>query len=80
MYCDKNDYAPEGKPMYKIVEEFADDRAVWAQDFLDAWDQMTRNGAESLKASPQEGWLGHYSLRGKFNKNVYSVFEDCLIG
>ena len=60
--------------MYKIVEEFADDHAVWAKDLLDAWDPMTRNGAESLKASPQEGWLGHYSLRGKLNNNFLLCF------
>jgi len=63
MHCNRNDNAPEGEPVYKIVEEFADDHDAWAKDFLDGWDQMTTNGAEGLDASAQEGWLGHYSLR-----------------
>ena len=66
MHCDRNDNAPEGEPVYKIVEDFADDHDVWANDFLDAWDQMTKNGGEELVAAPQEGWLGYYSLKGKF--------------
>ena len=71
MHCERNDNAPEGEPVYKIVEDFADDHDVWANDFLDAWVKMTNNSDEGLVAAPQEGWLGYYSLKGKFRINFW---------
>ena len=29
MDCPKNTYAPEGEPLYQIVEEFADNQEAW---------------------------------------------------
>merc|ERR1711874_727338 len=35
--CDLNDYAPDGEPLHKITEAFADDHDLWAETFLGAW-------------------------------------------
>ena len=66
MHCERNDNAPEGEPVYRIVEAYADDHDEWARDFLDAWVLMTSNGYDTgeLAEGPQEGWLGYYSLTG----------------
>ena len=57
--CEKQNYAPEGEPLYQIVDEFADDQAAWfrvnqllfdqqlqlsVQNFLTAFDKMSNNG------------------------------------
>ena len=64
MNCEVNTYAPEGKPMHEIVDQFASDNEVWSEKFLEGWQQMTSNGyaAEELVDGPQSGWVGHYSL------------------
>lgn len=64
MKCEVNTYAPEGRPMHEIVEEFASDNEVWAEKFLEGWQQMTSNGyaSDELVDGPQNGWIGHYSL------------------
>ena len=50
--------------MHEIVEEFASDNEVWAEKFLEGWQQMTSNGytSEELVDGPQNGWIGYYSL------------------
>ena len=50
--------------MHEIVDEFASDNEVWAEKFLEGWQQMTSNGYESedLVDGPQNGWIGYYSL------------------
>ena len=63
MQCPKNEYAPEGDPVYQIVEDFADDHDIWAKDFLDAYQQMLSNAFEDLEDGPQNSWLGYASLQ-----------------
>ena len=63
MDCPKTTYAPEGEAMSKIVEDYADDHDVWAEDFLDAWQIMVSNGDAVLTDANQYAWLGHYSLQ-----------------
>lgn len=61
--CAKQDLEDEtGKPIYKIVEEFADDHDVWAEAFLDAFPRMQSIGYTDLKDGPENSWLGYYSL------------------
>ena len=64
MDCDVNTYAPEGQPMYTIVDELAADNEFFAETFLDGWQQMTSNGytEDELVDGPQNSWIGHYSL------------------
>jgi len=73
--CNKNEYAPDGEPVYKIVEEFADDNDVWAQYFFDGWSTMQSNGYTDLKDGPQASWLGYDSFEGRgITFEDYSVF------
>ena len=50
--------------MHEIVDELASDNELWAEKFLEGWQQMTSNGYASneLVDGPQSGWVGHYSL------------------
>ena len=65
--CDKQDYVDpeENKPIYNIVEEFADDHDVWARDFLAAWHRMAQIGYkdESLEDGPENSWFGYYRAK-----------------
>ena len=61
--CPVNDFEDEnGKPIYKIVEDFADDHDVWASAFLDAWSRMQSIGYDDLQDAPQSSWLGYFTL------------------
>ena len=64
MDCPVNDYAPEGKAMHEIVDELASDNEIFAEKFLEGWQQMTSNGYSEgdLIDGPDNGWIGHYSL------------------
>ena len=64
MGCPVNDYAPEGKAMHAIVDELASDNEIFAEKFLEGWQQMTSNGYSEgdLVDGPDNGWIGHYSL------------------
>ena len=79
--CTVNDFEGEnGKPIYKIVEEFADDHDVWASAFLDAWERMQSIGYDDLKNAPQSSWLGYFTLLD-MNADIgilYSTFYFCL--
>jgi len=91
MDCDVNTYAPEGQPMYSIVDELAADNEFFAATFLDGWQQMTSNGytADELVDGPQNSWIGHYSLAqqgvdvGDFesfiNENAPVTFTDATV-
>ena len=50
--------------MYQIVDELASDNELWAEKFLEAWQQMGSNGYadNQLVDGPQNGWVGHFSL------------------
>ena len=72
--CPVNEFEGEpGKPIYKIVEEFADDHDVWASSFLDAWERLQSTGYNDLKEAPQNSWLGYYTLID-MNANIGKVF------
>ena len=86
MDCPVNDYAPEGKPMYQIVDELASDNELFAEKFLEGWQQMTSNGNEDLRDGPENGWFGYYSLAQQPNVKrrmkrlirKYGSFEDYI--
>ena len=92
MDCDVNTYAPEGRSMHEIVDELASDNEVFAEKFLEGWQQMTSNGysAADLVDGPQNGWIGHYSLTeqgvdiGDFEsyiaENAPVTFTDPTVG
>ena len=42
--CEKEDYAPEGEPLYTIVEDFADNPQQWHDEFWPALHKMLANG------------------------------------
>lgn len=50
--CGLNHYAPEGEPLHQIVEDFADHQDTWIQDFITAFDMMSRNGNTDLVDGP----------------------------
>ena len=62
MQCDKNYYAPGGKAMWEIVDEFASDNELFHEKFLEGWQQMTSNGYKNLVDGPEQAWMGYYSL------------------
>ena len=64
MQCEKNQYAPEGRPLHQIIDEFASDNEIWAENFLEGWQLMTSNGYsdQELIDGPENGWFGFYSL------------------
>ena len=68
LHCGKSQLAPEGTPVTKIVDAYANDHDVWTEDFLKAWPKMQHNGyAEgSLNDGPQNSWLGYVSLKGRY--------------
>ena len=80
MDCNLNTYAPEDKPMHKIVDDLAEDNEYFAERFLDGWQQMTANGytGGQLVDGPQSGWLGYYSLasQGVNIENFESYIRD----
>ena len=50
--CGLNQYAPEGEPLHQIVEDYADHQDTWIQDFITAFDMMSRNGNTDLVDGP----------------------------
>ena len=42
------------------------------EKFFEGWQKMTSNGYadEELQDGPESGWLGHYSLAKKLEKEV----------
>jgi len=76
MQCEKSNYAPEGEAISDIVEAYADNHDLWAENFLDAWQQMMNNGYSSLIDGPQNSWLGHYTIKGRNGDfEDYAIFE-----
>jgi len=66
--CGMNHYAPEGEPLYKIVEDFADHQDNWIRDFLIAFDKMSQNGNTNLMTGPKS-WFGTTCKRVGKNEN-----------
>ena len=50
--CEKQDYAPQGEPLYKIVEDFAYDGQKWLDMFVQALTKMSANGYSSEDLTP----------------------------
>ena len=46
-YCDLERYAPEGEPLYQIVEQMADDQQLWMDEFVPSLEKMLDNGYQS---------------------------------
>ena len=67
----------DGTKITDIIEEMAYDNENFAERFLEGWHQMTTNGQSNLVNSPDNGWLGHYSLtqQGK-TEHLAMSFED----
>ena len=65
----------EKKPIYEILEEYADDHDVWVNDFLAAWQRMAEIGytkkrkgrgkktKSTLKIAAQNAWFGYYKAK-----------------
>ena len=86
--CKPNPYDMDGKikPLHEIVDELASDNEVFAEKFLEGWQQMTSNGNEDLRDGPENGWFGYYSLaqQPKIKRRMkrlirkYGSFEDYI--
>ena len=61
--CPKQDFVMDGKPIYSIVEEFADDHSAWAKVLLEAWPKMQELKQEGLKEGPVNSWIGYHHLK-----------------
>ena len=44
--CPKEDYAPEGEPLYAIVDDYAKNQQKWFDDFIAIMHKMSSNGYE----------------------------------
>lgn len=60
--CGKEEYAPEGEPLYKIVESQADSNEVMMTDFVPAFEKMIENGYDggAMTEVPETWWFGVY--------------------
>ena len=87
--CPPNDYAPKGKKISDIVDELASDNELFAEKFLEGWQQMTSKGYSDgdLRDGPENGWFGHYSLKNWVSSGYYpmenlpedmTTFEDWI--
>ena len=46
--CDKEDYAPDGEPLYAIVDDMADHQSSFMSSFVPAFQKMSENGYADL--------------------------------
>ena len=51
--CPLEDHAPDGEPMWKIVEEMATSNEKMMKDFLPAFEKMIENGYQDGDLNPQ---------------------------
>ena len=51
--CPLEDHAPDGEPMWKIVEEMATSNENMMKDFLPAFEKMIENGYQEGDLNPQ---------------------------
>ena len=50
--CEKEDYAPQGEPLYAIVDDYADHLQKWMDDFFPVLEKMSSNGYDDLTFNP----------------------------
>ena len=82
--CPLNDYAPEGKPLYQIVEDTADDHDVFGQNLLAGFERMIQNGYDSildLQDAPTNSWFGYYTMENqdRFSDVLEEKFEEFVV-
>ena len=46
--CEKEDYAPEGEPLYAIIDDYAQNQQKWFDDFVVVVTKMSANGYQTL--------------------------------
>ena len=46
--CELEDYAPEGEPLYKIIDDYAQNQQKWFDDFVTVVIKMSSNGHSNL--------------------------------
>ena len=57
--CPKEDHAPEGVPLFELVEEMADDQQEFMKVYIDAHEKMIANGYNDadLIEAPSDKWF-----------------------
>ena len=70
--CPLNEYAPDGTPLHKIVEDLADDHDYFGRMFLEGFERMTTNGYDEndLNDAVYNAWFGYYTMAGKSRRNI----------
>ena len=70
--CPLNDYAPDGTPLHKIVEDLADDHDYFGQMFLEGFEKMITNGYDEndLHDAVENAWFGYYTMEGDYHKDM----------
>ena len=65
--CPLNDYAPDGTPLHKIVEDLADDHDYFGRMFLEGFERMITNGYDEndLNDAVENAWFGYYTMEGE---------------
>ena len=46
--CELEDYAPEGEPLYAIIDDYAQNQQKWFDDFVTVVAKMSSNGYSEL--------------------------------
>ena len=81
--CPLNDYAPEGKPLYQVVEDTADDHDVFGQNLLAGFERMIQNGYDpilDLQDAPTNSWFGYYTMENQDRfSNALDNFEEFVV-
>ena len=56
--CELEDYAPEGVPLYQLVDQQADDQNEFMKAYIDAHEKMINNGYNEadLIDAPSDEW------------------------
>ena len=57
--CPKEDYDPEGTPLYQLVEFMADDQQLFMEVYIAAHEKMIANGynVADLDQAPSDKWV-----------------------
>jgi len=65
---------PGSEPLYKIMEDFAQNQDHFIRDFVLAMEKMLSNGYQNLALAPDH-WTGIECVRPKYEYNGYSCFK-----